>query len=340
MAFTSIIAHHVHRDSPESRVTSQLRAEGFAAQGSLLESAQELKTHFIRKGGKQYGRFATDTALFPAPAWLQEYRQGRLGFVSLTHKWVTQLALEIEKTSSTLDGYLFFVEESLEAGQSLSLFFAEHQHAVYLDGTLELDHSRYLDTAGFTLAARVNLDDWEAGNSATYLTLLTARGDRDLAAAFADAIGFSDKYDIKADTSRFLEVVDTYSKNLDEQAARLTRNKVVDYCLEQSKAGQPVVLNELSQTLASETGQGAPDDFVRFVESRQEEPPAEFIPDSGQIRNYVRLSGRNDSLSMSFASECLGKEIEYDAEKDVLMIKNIPTSLKSKLLKHLKRDSN
>lgn len=339
MAFTSIIAHHIHRASPESQVTSNLRADGFNTQGTLLECAQELKTHFIRKGGKQYGRFSDDTANFPLSAWLKEYREGRLGFVSLSHKITSNLALEIEKTASTLDGYLFFIEESLEAGQYLSIFLAEHQHAVYLDAELDLDHSRYLDTAGFNLAAKVHINDWEGGDSATYLTLLKTRGDKDLGDAFSKAVGFSDKYDIKADTSRFLDIVDNYSKNLDEQTARVTRTKVVDYCLEQSKAGKPVVLNDLSETLATETKQGTPNDFVRFVETRQEEPPREFIPDSSQIRNYVRISGRNDALSMSFASECLGKDIEYDAEKDVLTINNIPASLKSKLLKHLKRDS-
>jgi len=148
MAFTSIIAHHIHRSAPDSRVASQLRADGFSAQGTLLECAQELKTHFIRKGGKQYGRFSDDTGNFPLAAWLKDYREERLGFVSLTHKIVQQLSLDIEKTESLIDGYLFFIEESLEAGQYLSIFLAEHQNAVYLDASLELDNSRYLDTSG------------------------------------------------------------------------------------------------------------------------------------------------------------------------------------------------
>jgi nucleoid-associated protein len=72
------------------------------------------------------------------------------------------------------------------------------------------------------------------------------------------------------------------------------------------------------------------------VESSKPDLKPDFIPHAGQIRSYVRISGRNDSLSMSFASECLGREIEYDAEKDVLTITNLPPSLKARLIKHLK----
>jgi nucleoid-associated protein len=207
---------------------------------------------------------------------------------------------------------------------------------LYLDAKLELDESRYLDSAGFSLAAKINLSDWEAGDSATYLTLLRSRGDKDLSDAFTRLSGFSDKHDIKNDTNQFLQIVDHYRDTLDEQTARVARTKVVDYCLEQNKAGKPVVIAELSNTLSQELKNNEPEHFSRFVETQQAQQKTEFIADSAQIRNYIRISGRNDSLSMSFASECLGKEIVYDADQDVLTIKNIPPALKARLLKHLK----
>ncbi|HOY23652.1 MAG TPA: nucleoid-associated protein [Cellvibrio sp.] len=47
------------------------------------------------------------------------------------------------------------------------------------------------------------------------------------------------------------------------------------------------------------------------------------------------MSGRNDSLSMSFDAECLGNNIHYDVASDSLIIKNLPPALKARLLKHL-----
>ncbi len=336
MAITTIVAHRIFRHAPGSAFELQLRSEPFPLSGKLEELAYELKTQFIRKGGKSYGRFSDDIGEYPVPAWLEDMRAGRLGFLSFTHKATQQFQQNLEPVESLLDAYLFFIIEQLEAGDTLSVYLLESASGLYLDGNLEVDDSLHLDLNGFTLAARVQLQDWEAGDSNTYLTLIRTRSDKDIADAFTQFIAFSDKHDIKQETSEFLRVVDDFSQTLDEPTAKLTRTKVASYCLEQNKAGKPVTIAELSQTLAEETKGYEAERFVRYVETSQPDIKPEFIPHAGQIRSYVRISGRNESLSMSFASDCLGKEIEYDADRDVLTIKNLPSSLKARLIKHMK----
>ncbi len=336
MALTSIIAHRIYRHSPGSAFELQLRGEEFANAGKLEELAYELKTQFIRKGGKSYGRFSDELGEFPLPAWLRDYREERLSAPSFTHKAMQQFQQALEKAESLLDAYVFFVEEKLEVGDTLSVYLVEHQSGLYLDGELTVDDSLFLDTSGFTLAAKIQLNDWTSGDSSTYLTLMRSRGDKDIADAFTQFIAFTDKQDIKQETAEFLQIVDNFSQTLDETTAKITRTKVVDYCLEQNKAGKPVTIAALSSNLAEEVKSYEPERFVRYVESSKPDLKPEFIPHAGQIRSYVRISGRNDSLSMSFASECLGREIEYDATNDVLTIKNLPSSLKARLIKHLK----
>jgi nucleoid-associated protein len=336
MALASIIAHRIYRHSPGSAFELQLRAESFAITGKMEELGYELKTHFIRKGGKSYGRFSDELGEFPLPSWLRDYRKERLSFVSFTHKTMQQFQQALEKAESLLDAYVFFVEEKLEVGDTLSVYLVEHQSGLYLDGELAVDDSLSLDTGGFSLAAKIQLNDWTSGDSTTYLTLMRARGDKDIADAFTQFIAFTDKQDIKQETAEFLQIVDKFSETLDETSAKITRAKVVDYCLEQNKAGKPVTIAALSTSLSEEVKSYEPERFVRYVESSKPELKPEFIPHAGQVRSYVRISGRNDSLSMSFASECLGREIEYDAQNDILTIKNLPSSLKARLIKHLK----
>lgn len=336
MALTSIISHRIYRHSPGSAFELQLRGEAFANAGKLEELAYELKTQFIRKGGKSYGRFSDELGEFPLPAWLRDYREERLSFISFTHKAMQQFQQALEKAESLLDAYVFFVEERLEVGDTLSVYLVEHQSGLYLDGELMVDESLSLDTGGFNLAAKIQLNDWTSGDSNTYLTLMRSRSDKDIADAFTQFIAFTDKQDIKQETAEFLQIVDNFSQTLDETTAKITRTKVVDYCLEQNKAGKPVTIAALSSNLAEEVKSYEPERFVRYVESSKPDLKPEFIPHAGQIRSYIRISGRNDSLSMSFASECLGREIEYDAEKDVLTITNLPPSLKARLIKHLK----
>lgn len=336
MALTSIVAHRIYRHSPGSSFELQLRSETFELNGKLEELAYDLKTQFIRKGGKSYGRFSDEAGEYPLPAWLRDCREERLGFLSFSHKAMQQFQQVLEKAESLLDAYIVFVEEKLEVGDTLSVYLVEHQSGLYLDGNLALDDSRFLDTTGFNLAAKIHLNDWATGDSSTYLTLMRARSDKDIAEAFTQFIAFTDKQDIKQETAEFLKVVDDFSNTLDETAAKITRTKVVDYCLEQNKAGKAVTIADLSSTLAEEVKSYEPEHFVRYVESTKPDIKPEFIPHAGQIRSYVRISGRNDSLSMSFASDCLGREIDYDPDQDTLTIRNLPPALKARLIKHLK----
>jgi nucleoid-associated protein len=336
MAINSIIAHRIYRHSPGDAFALQLASAAFAINGKLEELAYELKTQFIRKGGKSYGRFSDELGEFPLPSWLRDCRAERFSFLSFSHQAMRQFQQALENAESLLDAYLVFVEEKLEVGDTLSIYMVEHQSGLYLDGELALGESLFLDTSGFTLAAKIQLNDWENQDSTTYLTLMRARGDKDIAEAFSHFIAFTDKQDIKQETAVFLQVVDEFSTTLDETAAKLTRSKVVDYCLEQNKAGKTVTIADLSTSLAEEVKSYEPERFARYVETTKPEIKPEFIPHAGQIRSYVRISGRNDSLSMSFASDCLGREIEYDPEQDTLTIRNLPPALKARLIKHLK----
>ena len=336
MAITAIVAHRIYRHSPGSAFELQLRNELFATNGKVEELAYELKAQFIRKGGKSYGRFSTETGEYPLPTWLKDLREERMSFLSFTHRAIKQFQQTLEQAESLLDAYVFFVEEKLEMGDTLSVYLIEHLSGLYLDGELAMDESLYLDTSGYNLAARIQLQDWLGADSSTYLTLIRSRGDKDIAEAFTQFIAFTDKQDIKQETAEFLQIVDDFSQTLDEATAKITRTKVVNYCLEQNKAGKAVAIADLSQNLAEEVKSYEPERFLRYVEPNKPASQPEFIPHAGQIRSYVRISGRNESLSMSFASDCLGREIEYDADKDVLTIRNLPLSLKARLIKHLK----
>jgi nucleoid-associated protein len=335
MAFSHIIAHRIQRTQPTDTANLQLRPDVFSTNGKLEELAYELKVNFIRKGGKFYGRFSSETVDFPFSSWLKEYREQRVGFESFTHKAMKQFAYAVEKTEITLDAYIFFLLEKIEAGEILYVFIVEHTNSVYLDAELSISDSYFLNSSQLTLAAKISLNDWDGGESATYLAIVRERGEKDLSDAFTEFVGFSDKHDVKSDTVEFLKIVDNFTESLDESTAKMTRSKVVDYCLEQNKAGKSVVIHDLSNSLSEELKTYEPDHFSRYVATTQDQIKAEFIPDTAQVRSYARISGRSDSLSMSFDADLLGNNIHYDPASDSLIIKNLPPALKARLLKHL-----
>lgn len=350
MAISHIIAHRIQRVDPMAGASLQQRENAWIKNGRIEECFRELKICMIKRLGKDYGRFSDDTAAHPLAAWVNEYHLEKISFETFSKKAMEHLKNEFDKTDELLDGFLLFTHEELESAELIHLFIVQHNHGLYIDGSLEMDDSLYLDTDGIRLAAQINLSDLycdDIHRSSKAITLLRWRGEKGLSDIFTQFIGFAEKVDVAAETEAFLNVVTDYTKDLPEDVAHQTNKHVVDYCLEQNKVGRPVNIAELSKQLKThpatkhkEVGDSEEDtpapslpEFSGFISSSNQITKPEFIPDTTQLRQFIRLSGRNNQLSMSFASSCLGDSIVYDATTDSLTIKDIPARLKARLIK-------
>lgn len=332
MPISHLIAHRVFRPSPTAAVELRQRDSEISLTGKAEELCRELKNTYVRKAGKTYGCFSDDSAEFPLAAWLRQYLEESIPFTSFCSNALKHLKLQIEKTEAPIDNVILFVHEQIEAGDALYIYLVDHSSGQYFDGDLVLCDSLFLDTNNINLAAKVKIPELLAGDNHNYLSLMRWRGEKELSDAFLDFIGLTNKVDIAADTSQFLDLVTHYTQDLPPEEAKQTKTAVVDYCLEQDKSGQPVVIQELAKQISH----ADKPDFSEFVKRGQPEAKAELIPDKAQLKNFVRISGRNELLSMSFASACLGESVVYDPETDSITINNIPPSLKSRLVQHLK----
>ncbi|MFT5658012.1 MAG: nucleoid-associated protein [Gammaproteobacteria bacterium] len=350
MALTHIIAHHIQRQTPDAASVLKLRDACWEKNERIEECFRELKVSVLKRIAKDYGRFSDDHTSHPLSTWLSEYCNEKMDFESLTEKAMQQLKTELDKTEALMDGYLLFAHEVLENEEFIHVFFVQHNKGQFIDGNIDINESFYLDTSDVGLAAKINLTDWLSGDvnrASNALMLLRWRGAKSLTDVFSNFIGFAEKVDVIADTEAFLEIVSDYTKDLPEDLAFQTKKQVVDYCFEQDKVDKPVVISELSKQLKSEpsstesiddgleTRSASLPEFAAFV-SEKNLDKLELIPDKSRLRQFVRISGRDNNLSMSFASSCLGDTIVYDPSNDSLTITNIPQALKARLAKHLK----
>lgn len=332
MPVAHVIAHRLLRPSPTANVELRLRDSEITLSGKAEELCRELKNTYVRKAGKSYGCFSDDTAEYPLGAWLRQYLEQSITFPSFCSYALKHLKLSIEKVEAPLDAMVLFVHEQIEARDALYIFLVEHSSGQYFDGDMVLCDSLFLDTSSINLAAKVKIPELLADDGHNYLSLMRWRGEKELSEAFVEFIGLANKIDVAADTSQFLDLVTHYTDDLAPEEAKQTRTAVVDYCLEQDKSGQPVVIAELAKQISHADKPS----FSDFVVSRQPQAKNELIPDKAQLKNFVRISGRNELLSMSFASACLGETVVYDPQTDSITINNIPPSLKSRLVQHLK----
>lgn len=334
MSLHTAIAH-VIAPKGSSGTTVSHSSEPLVASGRLEEWFRQLKTTYIGKAGKQFGRFHDSGSEYPAPLWLQECVDGKMSFMSFSQRFASALVDRLTEDQQVAEGCLLFFEEQLEQGDQVYVFFLQQSEAVYINSDISLESTYYLDERSVTCGAKIQLTPWQAGaashEAGHYLSVLRTRGEKELNEAFLHTLGFTDKVDTSADTSQFLEVVAAYTQSLPAERAGEFRQKAADYCLEQEKQDKPVALNAISEVINDEQ----PHAFSQFAQQQSEPPKSEFLVDKNQIRQFVRISGRDEQLSISFSSDCLGESIVYNSDDDQLTITKIPSSLKARLIKHL-----
>jgi nucleoid-associated protein len=364
MPVTHFVTHQINKEAqkPAAMVTATANEVEVDDYCHLVMS--QLKGIFVQRASKRYGCFNPEITGFKGLTlnWLNDQQS----FLSWTKKISEQFADTMDNTELEIDGYLAFAKEELADTDKLYIFHLREKSNVCLTADMKLSESRILDfsNTGFGLCIDLTelLKEQEQGKRSLekYFTFSFGRGDKPIQKLFSEYSGFIDTLDTEQETQEFLEIVEEYASTLSEDQSVETKTKVIEYCVEQDKQGEAVEFKTLSGQLDS----SAPEKFEQFValkkrERRQVRPrsestmndapehstelahgeeviKAELIPDRKSLKNYLRYSGKNKEVTLSFAATALGADISFDPAENSLTIKNLP----SRLLKQLKPESN
>ena len=334
MAFVDVAAHKITKPGPDSTCTTTIGSASLKQSGTMEESLREMKLAYIKRIAKIHGQFSDIPGDNQFSQLLNEVLKEKLSFITFTKNCISHLKVKLESSPAYIDGYLFFAREKLAHEQSLWVFVAHHKQGHYLDENLQLSETRILDIEGISLAVKVNISDWQNDDKrSSYLSVLTNRGEKDINEAFLQWLGFANKANVKEQTDAFISVMEDFTANQPAPIAQETREKALNYCIEQEKLGERVKL----QSLAEEISSGNETQFIELVKQKQPAISEEIIPNRNQLRQYLRISGRDEKFSMSFNANCLGDTIEYDLDRQSLLIKNLPKSLQQRISNHLKQ---
>ncbi len=363
MPVTHFITHQIHKDAqkPAAIVTTTANEAEVDDYCHLVMS--QLKGIFVQRASKRYGCFNPEITRFEGLTlnWLNDQQS----FLSWTKKISEQFADMMDNTELEIDGYLAFATEELADTDKLYIFHLREKSNICLTNDMQLSESRVLDfsNTGFGLCidtAALKKEQEEGKRSdEKYFTFSFGRGDKPVQKLFSDFAGFIDTLDTEQETQEFLQIVEEYASTLPEDQSVETKTKVIEYCVEQDKQGEAVEFKTLSGQLDS----SAPEKFEQFValkkrERREVRPRSEstmndseasnelahgesvikteLIPDRKSLKNYLRYSGKNKEVTLSFAATALGSDISFDPSENSLTIKNLP----SRLLKQLKPESS
>ncbi len=367
MALFFFITHQITKASDDT--AAQLNCsvlEGNAEDGDLVpyyqQAASQLKGILMQRSGKRYGVFSAEQPI--VRDLIKEWQSDGMSFQSLSRRLTEQLGSTLDNREFEMDGYLAYFFETLADHDKLYVFHLRHKESVSVGADMSLTETRYIDFSNTGFGVCINLSDWQQESDSKYITFSFGRGDKPLQNHMAAGIGFTDTLNTQAETEEFLSIVDQYSQTLPEEQRYEYKAKVVDYCMEHDLRGDPVVFDELADHLATEIKSHPAEAFSNFIiqkkkETRQQQRDnpglsteqlaaqdapeieraetikAELIPDRKQLRGFIRYSGKNKDLSISFSANLMGEGIEFDEANKRLIVNAIPESL----LKQLKGKS-
>lgn len=332
MPVSEFIAHQIDRHNGAEPASVSFRDDLMTIDDHATQLLNELKQVFATRTAKRYGRFDPERGDNPFPGWLRDLLGQQLPFSSFSRKLTEHVVTLLDAVDVPFAGHLLCWRDDSADAQWLYLVHLQHQTGLVINNRLEISETAYADLAHAGFSARINLTHWADALSDKYLTVSRNRGDRFLQDIFLQWLGFTDTVNVKADTSEFLNIVEAYAEQLPEEKSKEYKNRVVDFCMEQDKSGEPVVYKELSFYL----DEAEPERFESFVREHQEQPREELIPDKTQLRKYVRFSGRSKDLSVQFAAELLGQQVEFDPVNETLLIRGLPKPLLQQLKRHRK----
>ncbi|WP_110686388.1 nucleoid-associated protein [Salinicola aestuarinus] len=281
------------------------------AEGAEIDAAAETST-----GGS---RFAVE---------LERYRQGELDFTAFT-RWAAEGLMPIIDAHLSTGGHWWFVHSRQGEAEFLTLALLHQREGYAIDDTLGVVVAQQLNLGQLMLAARIDLTQWQRGQSRQYIAHVQDRGGKKASTAFAEWLGCHEGVDASAETRTLLKAFSDYveQEDLSEEASREKTVSLIDYANAQAKNGEAITLDELSE-LVDET---QPKAFYDYIRNQDYGLAEEIPPDKRTLQQFKRFAGRASGVSISFDSHLLGNSIEYDETHDRLIIKQVPEPLKAQI---------
>jgi nucleoid-associated protein len=329
MALTQCIIYSFARSAPGQAISVNAGKPYSECIGPVASLFDQLKRAFQRSAQKQFGCFDAEASP-PLPGWTKDYLEEKSSFESLASSLVKQLATAFDSIDEPFTAQVLVAEEVLLEQKRLYLLWTEFTEALNINADGEVETCRYLDGNRLPYAMKLHVDEWQQGESTKYLSILAGRGNKAISDAFKMAIGFSLGVDLEKQTKEFLRVVERYTDELPDDKRDEQKEQILDYCVAMDSIGEEVVIADLSELLSPDQPQA----FSNFVgQSSQDEKESLHLHRSS-LKRYVRFSGRDKYMSISFSSRLFGDNVVFDANSGELTLKKVPKSLRNQIRKH------
>jgi nucleoid-associated protein len=301
--------------------------------GAVANLVEQLHLAYNGKPAKGYAAFETEKSPKVALA-LADWQSGNSDYLGFSRATTDALVQELSQHQLPETGYLLLAHYRYLASEFLLICLLGSKDHFELTEQLELATSRHLDISRMQLAARLDLTEYAVNREqGHYISFIRGRAGRKVADFFLDFLGCAEGTDAKANSQLVLASVEEYLgvAEFAPEEKTAARRQVFDYCEERAKAGQEVVLAELSAVVDPEQENG----FLHYCAEQQLAVAEQFPVEVKELKKLVKFNGAGGGLSLSFDEKLLGERISYDLKTDTLVIKGTPPNLRDQLQRFL-----
>lgn len=332
MPISHLITHHITAQAgAETTLKLSDKTAEIVEQSERLIDA--LKGSFFSRLTREHGSFSEDDVPSPLASGLTEYATQKSDFVALTTQLMTQLKTTLDEADQGLKADVIFFTEQHADNHVFYMLLASQKTAFTITPSLAMASTSYLDLGPTLFGIKVDIAEWRTQKHYAYLSLVPPQGGRKLTDVFQRLTGFIPGLDKADSTDAFLSGVEAFAQEVPQDARNDYRSQVVDYCAEQEQRDEPIDLQALSRVMEGVDS----DKFTRFMSDYTPEGDNALMMDRRSLRRYVKFTGRERDLAISFSASQLNSRVHYNPDKDTLSIDGIPRALRDQLLRHLNK---
>jgi len=343
MPITHVIVHHLVKQNGEKAILSlrPSELENNNPQSTLFEL---LKNSFTSRISRKHGSFDNTITTAILASEVDIFANDNGYFHTLSTRFMKQLEAIFNQENADINAHFLFFAESDNKQNLFYLFVVSRNEYLTINDTLEITPSYSIDTGSSLCGIKLNIDDWKQRPKYHYLTLVPPKGNQVLSDALHNLSGFGNSIDRNKSTKAFLDNLDAFTQYVSPEKQQKFREQVIDYCEEQESKDQAVHIPTLSKSIAKSIEGIDCEQFIREmlpynpVNTKISDTNNEVLMiDKRSLRQYIKFSGRDKDLSLTFSSNQLNESIFYNEDEETLTLTNIPKGLKKQLTSHIKR---
>ena len=337
MNINHIIVHSIEKEQHQTAITLHLRAEELQVDDKVASLLEGVRSVYTNKTGKAFGTLDINRSFSRE---LERFQQDEIEFIEFTNVAMNELKGHMTQEPLATGGYLLFSDFNNNGKHYFMVIMLKSKDGLSFDDELKLMDAHHLELDKLHFAARVDVESWLSDVDENNVSFVKGRASSAVTTYFKEFLGVEDFSESSKTTQTLVTAVTNYCRQeleleLDNEATESYKITVHDYCKSKHANEEPIFLDELSRFLDEDN----PSAFMEYAQEEYE-IPNEFQVDTNKLRKFLRYSGRDNGVSISFTSEVFGTRVKYDSETDVLTIKQPPNSLKKQLVAEMQQEND